>query len=163
MENMLEVKNLKTHFFTRKGVVPAVDGVDLRIEKGQVVGVVGESGCGKSMTAMSIVRLLVHPGKIVEGQILLEGRDLAAASEKGNAGRAGQRYLRHLSGTYDLAQPCAHRGQAGAGGGFAAPKRLQGRGQGAGHKDVPAGGHSRGGRSGTTPILISSPAVCASG
>lgn len=63
-------------------MVPAVDGVDMRIGKGQVIGVVGESGCGKSMTAMSIVRLLSYPGKIVEGEILLEGQDLAQASEK---------------------------------------------------------------------------------
>ena len=82
MENMLQIENLKTHFFTRQGVVPAVDGVTLRIQKGQVVGVVGESGCGKSMMAMSIVRLLVHPGKIVEGEILLEGENLVTASEK---------------------------------------------------------------------------------
>ena len=82
MENVLEIKNLKTYFFTRRGVVPAVDGVDMRIGKGQVIGVVGESGCGKSMTAMSIVRLLSYPGKIVEGEILLEGQDLAQASEK---------------------------------------------------------------------------------
>ncbi len=82
MDNMLEVRGLKTYFYTRQGVVPAVDGVSLCIRKGQVVGVVGESGCGKSMTAMSILRLLVHPGKIVEGEILLEGENLAAASEK---------------------------------------------------------------------------------
>ena len=82
MENVLGIKNLKTYFFTRRGVVPAVDGVDMRIGKGQVIGVVGESGCGKSMTAMSIVRLLSYPGKIVEGEILLEGQDLAQASEK---------------------------------------------------------------------------------
>lgn len=82
MENVLEIKNLKTYFFTRRGVVPAVDGVDMRIGKGQVIGVVGEPGCGKSMTAMSIVRLLSYPGKIVEGEILLEGQDLAQASEK---------------------------------------------------------------------------------
>ena len=82
MENVLEIKNLKTYFFTRRGVVPAVDGVDMRIGKGQVIGVVGDSGCGKSMTAMSIVRLLSYPGKIVEGEILLEGQDLAQASEK---------------------------------------------------------------------------------
>lgn len=82
MENVLEIKNLKTYFFTRRGVVPAVDGVNMRIGKGQVIGVVGESGCGKSMTAMSIVRLLSYPGKIVEGEILLEGQDLAQASEK---------------------------------------------------------------------------------
>ena len=56
--------------------------MDMRIGKGQVIGVVGESGCGKSMTAMSIVRLLSYPGKIVEGEILLEGQDLAQASEK---------------------------------------------------------------------------------
>jgi len=76
-ERLLDVKNLKTYFFTDEGVVRAVDGVDLYIEKGETLGVVGESGCGKSVTALSIMRLIPQPpGKIVDGQILYNGLDL---------------------------------------------------------------------------------------
>ncbi|MGH7415376.1 MAG: ATP-binding cassette domain-containing protein, partial [Candidatus Rokuibacteriota bacterium] len=76
-ERLLDVKNLKTYFFTDEGVVRAVDGVDLYIEKGETLGVVGESGCGKSVTALSIMKLIpMPPGRIVEGQMLYEGRDL---------------------------------------------------------------------------------------
>ena len=66
---LLEIRNLKTHFALDEGTVRAVDGVDLEVRRGQVVGVVGESGCGKSMTAMSIMRLIPPPGRIVEGEI----------------------------------------------------------------------------------------------
>ncbi|MGI6176874.1 MAG: ABC transporter ATP-binding protein [Eubacterium sp.] len=73
---VLNVSGLKTQFFTSKGVVPAVDGVDIQIHRGESVGIVGESGCGKSMTAMSIMQLLVSPGKVVAGKIELEGDNL---------------------------------------------------------------------------------------
>src|SRR5438046_6982216 len=76
-ERLLDVKNLKTYFFTDEGVVRAVDGVDLFIEKGETLGVVGESGCGKSVTALSIMKLIPQPpGKIVEGEILYNGTNL---------------------------------------------------------------------------------------
>jgi peptide/nickel transport system ATP-binding protein len=76
-ERLLEIKGLKTHFFTEEGVVHAVDGVDLRIDKGETLGVVGESGCGKTVTALSIMKLIpMPPGRIVEGQMLYQGRDL---------------------------------------------------------------------------------------
>jgi peptide/nickel transport system ATP-binding protein len=76
-ERLLNVKNLKTYFFTDEGVVRAVDGVDLYIDQGETLGIVGESGCGKSVTALSIMRLIPQPpGKIVEGQILYNGLDL---------------------------------------------------------------------------------------
>jgi len=78
---LLELKGLRTHFFTQDGVVKAVDGVSFTIDDGKTLGVVGESGCGKSITAMSILRLIGRPGRIVEGQILLDGRDLVTASE----------------------------------------------------------------------------------
>ena len=63
-EKLLSIYNLKTHFFTRKGVVPAVDGVNIEVPKGKIIGVVGESGCGKSMTAMSIINLIKNVGRI---------------------------------------------------------------------------------------------------
>ena len=67
---LLEIRGLKTHFFTREGVVRAVDGVNLTVPRGKTVCIVGESGCGKSMTARSILGLVEPPGKVVEGQIL---------------------------------------------------------------------------------------------
>jgi oligopeptide/dipeptide ABC transporter ATP-binding protein len=79
---LLEVKNLKTYFYTEDGVVRAVDGVDFFVAPGEVMGLVGESGCGKSVTSLSIMRLISAPGKIVEGQILFEGKDLVKASEE---------------------------------------------------------------------------------
>ena len=76
-ERLLDVKGLKTHFFTDEGVVRAVDGIDLYIEKGETLGVVGESGCGKSVTALSILRLIpTPPGRIVSGEIIYNGRNL---------------------------------------------------------------------------------------
>ena len=76
-ERLLEVKGLKTHFFTDEGVVRAVDGVDLYIDKGETLGVVGESGCGKSVTALSVMRLIPQPpGRIVEVRISYDGRNL---------------------------------------------------------------------------------------
>ncbi|NLE74036.1 MAG: ABC transporter ATP-binding protein [Actinobacteria bacterium] len=83
MSPLLEVKDLKTHFFTREGVVHAVDGVSYSVEKGKTLGLVGESGCGKSVSAMSIMRLIPDPpGKIVQGNIMFEGRDLVRASDR---------------------------------------------------------------------------------
>jgi peptide/nickel transport system ATP-binding protein len=76
-ERLLDVKNLKTYFFTDEGVVRAVDGVDLRIDKGETLGIVGESGCGKTVTALSIMRLIPQPpGRIVEGEIRYNGQSL---------------------------------------------------------------------------------------
>ncbi len=79
--DLLQVNGLKTHFFTGDGVVKAVDGVTFEIKDGQTLGVVGESGCGKSITAMSILRLIGRPGQIIAGEILLAGRDLVRVSE----------------------------------------------------------------------------------
>lgn len=80
---LLEVKNLRTHFYTRKGVVPAVDGVDFQIAPGEILGIVGESGCGKSVTSLSILNLLIHYAKIEEGsEINFEGRNLVGLSKK---------------------------------------------------------------------------------
>jgi len=74
---LLEIRGLKTHFSTDDGMVQAVDGVDITIGRGETVGVVGESGCGKTVTALSVLKLIaMPPGKIVAGEILYEGRDL---------------------------------------------------------------------------------------
>lgn len=80
MTNLLEVNNLHTYFQTREGLVRAVDGVTFSLDRGELLGLVGESGCGKSITALSIMRLVAPPGKIVAGEILFEGRDLLKLS-----------------------------------------------------------------------------------
>ena len=78
MAPLLEIKGLKTHFATDDGIVRAVDGVDISINRGETLCVVGESGCGKTVTAMSILQLIaMPPGRIVAGEIIFEGRDLA--------------------------------------------------------------------------------------
>lgn len=74
--NILEVRGLKTQFFTESGVVRAVDGIDITVKRGEVLGIVGESGCGKSVTSLSIMRLIGQPGKIIEGQIIFDNENL---------------------------------------------------------------------------------------
>lgn len=82
MEYTLQIQHLKTQFQTSKGISPVVDDVTIDIPKGKIVGLVGESGCGKSMTAMSVMQLVKKPGKIVDGKVMLMGRNLLEASEK---------------------------------------------------------------------------------
>jgi oligopeptide/dipeptide ABC transporter ATP-binding protein len=76
MPPLLDIRNLQTFFFTATGLVKAINGVDLQIETGETLALVGESGCGKSMTALSLLRLVPDPGRIVGGDILFAGRDL---------------------------------------------------------------------------------------
>lgn len=78
---LLEIKNLSTFFYTEDGVVRAVDGVDLTVYPGEVMGLVGESGCGKSVTSLSVMRLIAPPGKIVNGEIWFEGKNLVELTE----------------------------------------------------------------------------------
>jgi peptide/nickel transport system ATP-binding protein len=89
LAHLLEIRGLKTHFATDEGVVRAVDGVDLTIDRGQTLGVVGESGCGKTVTAMSVLKLVaMPPGRFVAGEILWRGRDLVPL------GREEMRHIR---------------------------------------------------------------------
>jgi ABC-type dipeptide/oligopeptide/nickel transport system ATPase component len=82
MDTMLEIENLHTQFFTDEGLVRAVDGVSYTVRRGETLGVVGESGCGKSVTALSVLRLIPHPpGKIVDGAIRFEGTNLLELTE----------------------------------------------------------------------------------
>lgn len=82
MSKLLQVRDLKTHFFTDEGVVKAVDGVSYDLEEGETLGLVGESGCGKSVSALSLLRLIPSPpGKIVGGEVLFEGQDLMRLDE----------------------------------------------------------------------------------
>jgi ABC-type dipeptide/oligopeptide/nickel transport system ATPase component len=89
-ESILAVNNLKTHFFTNEGVVRAVDGVSFSLNAGKTLGIVGESGCGKSVTALSVLRIVERPGKIVAGEVLL---------------RVPQGDCPSFPGTHDLVQP----------------------------------------------------------
>jgi oligopeptide/dipeptide ABC transporter ATP-binding protein len=77
-ERLLDVRDLRTYFYTMDGVVKAVDGVDLHVQPGEVFGLVGESGCGKSVTSLSVMRLIAHPGKIESGEVWFDGTDLLA-------------------------------------------------------------------------------------
>ncbi len=81
-EYLLDVRGLKTYFKTHDGIVKAVDGVDFRVKPGKTLGIVGESGCGKSVTSLSVMRLIDRPGWIEAGEILFEGRDLLELSEE---------------------------------------------------------------------------------
>ena len=82
-EDLLDVRNLHTHFFTHDGVVKAVDDVTFSVRRGEVLGIVGESGCGKSVTALSIMRLIASPpGRITSGTITFEGQDLLSLSDR---------------------------------------------------------------------------------
>ena len=89
-KNTLQVEHLCASFFTQKGEVKAVNDVSLIVPKRSIVGIVGESGCGKSMTARSIIRLLKYPGKIVSGKVLLAGKDLTKLSERDMADVRGE-------------------------------------------------------------------------
>ena len=73
---LLEVRGLRTSFYTRDGAVRAVDGIDFHVDRGEIMGLVGESGCGKSVTSLSIMRLVAKPGRIEAGEVLFDGQDL---------------------------------------------------------------------------------------
>jgi peptide/nickel transport system ATP-binding protein len=89
MAALLDIQNLKTYFTTYRGVVKAVDGVSLQIGEKEIVGLVGESGCGKSVSMLSAMQLIpVPPGRIVDGRVMFEGKDLLKNSAKGDAMRA---------------------------------------------------------------------------
>lgn len=88
MSTLLSVKNLKTHFNTESGLVKAADGVSFEVREREIVGVVGESGCGKSVTQLSIMRLIRPPGKIVDGEVMFEGQDLLKLDANGREMRS---------------------------------------------------------------------------
>ena len=103
---MLEVDDLQTYFYTRGGLVKAVDGVSFALERGETLAIVGESGCGKSVTALSLLRLIADPpGRIVGGSVRLDGVDLDRPRRGRHARHPRQRHLHDLPGADDLAQP----------------------------------------------------------
>ena len=88
---ILQIKNLKTHFKTDDGLMPSVDGVDISLEKGEILGLVGESGCGKTVLSLSIIRLVPFPGEIVSGEIIFQDEDLVKKTEKEMTGIRGSK------------------------------------------------------------------------
>jgi len=90
MYSLLEIKNLKTVFSTAKGVIKAVDGVSLTLNAGETLGIVGESGCGKTMLALSLMRLIPANGQIAGGQVLFDGQDLLSLSEEAMREKRGR-------------------------------------------------------------------------
>src|SRR3990172_5293618 len=78
---ILEIKDLKTYFYTDEGVTRAVDGISYDVSEGETVALVGESGCGKSVSALSLLRLVPYPGRIIGGQVLLGGEDILQVPE----------------------------------------------------------------------------------
>ena len=99
---LLEVRGLQTHFHTEYGVVRAVDGVSFDVPAGSVLGIVGESGCGKSVTALSILRLIAPPGQITGGQVLLQ-----AFQSPGSLEKEGNNLYSNISNAGPLANPSA--------------------------------------------------------
>ncbi len=79
---LLQIKELKTYFYTAEGVIRAVDGIAYDVREGETVALVGESGCGKSVSALSVIRLVPYPGRIIGGQVLFDGEDLQQVSEE---------------------------------------------------------------------------------
>jgi oligopeptide/dipeptide ABC transporter ATP-binding protein len=79
-EHLLDIRDLRTYFDTKDGIVKAVDGVSLHVNRGEILGLVGESGCGKSVTSFSVLRLVGYPGRIVSGEIYFDGQDVLALS-----------------------------------------------------------------------------------
>ena len=90
-EIVLEVEDLETHFFTRSGTLPAVNGVSFSLGKGETLGLVGESGCGKSVTSLSILRLIAPPGRIEAGEVIFDGIDLLTVPERNMRDLRGER------------------------------------------------------------------------
>ena len=152
---LLEVRNLQTHFHMDQGLVRALNGVDFTIARGQTVGLVGESGCGKSVTARSILRIVPPPGEIVGGEIIYhrstngsgqsqEVVDLVKLDERGTQIRSirGGEISMDLSGADDVAQPCPHHRQPDHRSHHAAPGSYQRGSTAAGVRDFGAGSHA---------------------
>jgi len=90
LDRLLEVRNVSTSFFTYSGEVKAVRNVSFHVDTGEAIALVGESGCGKSVTALSIMQLVAPPGKVIDGEIFFNGRDLLKLGENQDATCAGK-------------------------------------------------------------------------
>jgi oligopeptide/dipeptide ABC transporter ATP-binding protein len=88
---LLDIRDLRTYFYTQDGIVKAVDGIDFYVRRGEIVGLVGESGCGKSITSLSVLRLIAYPGKIESGQVFFDGVDLLTLPRRAMTAIRGSR------------------------------------------------------------------------
>ena len=165
----LSVRDLVVDFVQDTGAVRALDGVSLDLHAGRVLGVVGESGCGKSVTARAILRLIDRPGRIASGRVLLDPgspqqQDLrrARSREPRDARGARRPHRADLPGADDRAQRALHGRQPDHRGDARAQRSLQGRGARTRHRAAARGRHSPSGDSASTPIRSSSAAACAS-
>ena len=105
-EVLLDVRDLQTYFFTDRGIAKAVDHVSFQLYQGRTLGIVGESGCGKSVTALSIMRLIpAPPGRIVGGEILFEAQDLLIPFRRRHADHPRRKNRHDFPGTHDRPQP----------------------------------------------------------
>ena len=135
-------ENLKTWFYTPDGIVKAVNGVSFTLHEGEALGLVGESGCGKSVSAMSLMRLIpTPPGRIVEGEVIFDGRDLLKLQRRGDPAGPRQRHRDDLPGPDDLAQPGPDDRAADRRGARAAQGHEPGPGSQAYHRAAGAGRH----------------------
>ena len=160
---MLEIRGLKTQFKTDDGMVRAVDGVDLTIDRGETLGVVGESGCGKTVTAMTVLKLIqMPPGRIVAGSVLWQGRDLVPLGPDAmrrirskEIAMIFQEPMTSLNPVYTVGHQIAEIDPAARG---LEPSRCAGQD----HRDARGWSTSRRRSAGCTTIRTSSPAACAS-
>ena len=151
---VLEVEDLHTYIFTRWGVVKAVDGVSFSLRQGETLGIVGESGCGKTMTALSLLRLVPRPAaRIVKGAIRLEGEDLMDMSEREMREHPRPPHLDDPAGPADLAQPGLHDRQPARRGDQDPPPRRAPLARAPGHRRPQAGapGRARAAGAGLSP------------
>ena len=161
-EPLLELKRLAVSFATDDGTVRAVDGIDLALQRGRTLGLVGESGCGKSVTSLAIMGLLPPENSKVSGEVHFEGRDLLKLAA-GRAARPARRAARHdLPGADDLAQSELHDRQPDRRGDPAPPGPRRRRGARRGRSRCCGWCASRRRRSASTTIRTSSRAACAS-
>ena len=164
MATLLQIKNLTTQFFTEEGIVKAVDGVSYDVEEGETLGLVGESGCGKSVSALSILRLIPNPaGQDRRRRSHLRGRRHPQDGRRGGPPHPRQPHRHGLPGADDLAQPGAHHRAAADRGARAAPE--DGQRSSAKQRAVRAardGRHPSEAERASTTTRTSSPAVCAS-
>ena len=162
MAPVLDIQNLSTHIKLTSSVVQAVGNVDLQVDAGETLGVVGESGCGKSMTGLSIMGLLPPGGSIVNGSIKLDGRELVGLKDEELRQIRGNEIAMIFQDPLTSLDPTKTIGYQVERAGPAAQGRLEGRSAGPCGRDVVAWWACPGRRSGSATTRTSCPAVCGS-
>ncbi len=157
---LLEVRDLHTHFETDAGVARAVDGVSFTIAPGRTLGIVGESGCGKSVTALSILRLVSPPGRIVGGAILYKGDDLLALSERAMRRVRGNEIAMIFQEPMTSLEPGVHDRQPDRRGGAPASESRPSRDARAGDRGAARSSRCPSRSGAPTPTRTSSRAAC---